>query len=187
MTYFEELSNSCIKRAENMAASISSKVLQIRKESIKQSFSDYGMIGHRKEYVTTIDEVMYFDDAKAENVNATWFTFESTMKPVVWIACGSNETIDYADLLPLAKQTVKALICLDDKKNNLKNAFESSVYEIYDAKDMDEAVRMASIIAQEDDIVVFSPACKPANGETFEEKGNQFKNSVKQIKDEWHQ
>lgn len=188
MTYFEELSNSRIKHAENMASAISSKVLQIRKENIKQSLSDYGILGHRKEYVTTIDEVMYFDDAKAENVNATWFTFESTTKPIVWIACGSNDNIDYTDLLLMAKQNVKALICLGDKKGNLKNAFENSIHEIYDAKDMDEAVRMASIVAQDDDIVVFSPASKSAKqNETFEERGNQFRNSVKQIENEWHQ
>ena len=187
MTYFEELSNLRSKRANNMAASISSKVLQIRKESIKQSLSDYDTLGHRREYVTTIDGVMYFDDAKAENVNATWFTFESTVKPIVWIAYGSNSPIDYTDLLPMAKQNVKALICLGDQKSNLKNAFGSSVHKIYDAKDMDEAIRLASFIAQEDDIVVFSPACKPTNGENFEERGNQFKNSVKQIEDEWHQ
>lgn len=188
MTYFEELSNSQIKHTENMASSISAKVLQIRKENIKQSLSDYGTLGHRKEYVATIDDVMYFDDAKAENVNATWFTFESTVKPIVWIACGSNQIVDYTDLLPMAKQNVKALICLDDRKNNLRNAFESSVHEIYNAKDMDEAVRIASIVAQEDDIVVFSPASKPSRkGETFEERGNQFRNSVKQIHDEWHQ
>ena len=188
MTYFEELSNSQIKRAGNMAASISAKVLQIRKENIKQSLSDYGTLGHRKEYVTTIDGVMYFDDAKAENVNATWFTFESTVKPIVWIACGSNEHIDYTDLLSMAKQNVKVLICLDDQKNNLKNAFESAVRTIYDAKNMDEAVRIASIVAQEDDIVVFSPACKPSRQyETYNDRGNQFKKSIKQAEDEWHQ
>ena len=188
MNYFEELSNSHIKHAENMAARISSKVLQIRKENIKKSLSDYGMLGHRKEYVTTIDEVMYFDDAKSENVNATWFTFESATKPIVWIACGNGEAIDYTDLMPLAKQNVKALICLDDKKNNLRNAFENSIHEIYDANSMDEAVRIASIVAQEDDIVVFSPASQSAKqGETFDERGNRFKNSVKQLKDEWNQ
>lgn len=188
MTYFEELSNSQIKHTGNMAASISAKVLQIRKENIKQSLCDYGTVGHRKEYVATIDEVMYFDDAKAENVNATWFTFESTVKPIVWIAYGSNTAIDYSDLQPIAKQNVKALICLNDQKNKLKNAFESSVHEIFDAKDMEEAVRIASIVAQENDIVVFSPACKPSKeGEAFEERGNQFRNSVKQLKNEWHQ
>lgn len=188
MTYFEELSNSRTKRAENMAAAISSKVLQIRKESIKQSLSDYGTLGHRKEYVTTIDEVMYFDDAKAENVNATWFTFESTLKPIVWIACGSDKAVDYNDLLPMAKQNVKTLICLGDSNSQLRNAFESSVHEIYDAKDMDEAVRIASIVAEEGDIVVFSPASKSSKqNETFEDRGNQFRNSVKHIEDERYQ
>ena len=69
-----------------------------------------------------------------------------------------------------------------------KKAFESAVRTIYDAKNMDEAVRIASIVAQEDDIVVFSPACKPSRQyETYNDRGNQFKKSIKQAEDEWHQ
>lgn len=188
MTYFEELTNSRVRHAENMAASISAKVLQIRKENIKQSLSDFGSFGHRQEYVTTIDEVMYFNDAKAETVNATWFTFESTTKSIIWIACGNDKTIDYNDLLPMAKQNVRTLVCIDDQKGNLKNAFKNTIHEIYDAQDMEEAVRIASIVAQEDEIVVFSPTCKPTKqGETYEERGNQFKNSVMKLEDERYQ
>ena len=71
MTYFEELTNTRLKRPSSMVAGISSKVLQIRKESIKQSLSDLNTIGHRQEYIATVNGVMYYDDSRAENVNAT--------------------------------------------------------------------------------------------------------------------
>lgn len=182
MTYFEELVNTRIMHSENMAATISSKALDIRKESIKRSLSNYETVGHRQEYVTTIDGVMYFDDAKAETVNATWFTMENAVKPIIWIASGRDKNNDFTELLPLVKQNVKALICLDDKTEYLKKAFAQSITDIYSARNIEEAVKMASILAQEGEIVLFSPTCKSSKrSETFNERGNQFRNSVMQI------
>lgn len=188
MNYFEELVNKRIMHSENMAASIRSKVLQIKKENIKRSLSDFETVNHRQEYVATIDEVMYFDDAKAESINATWFTFENTTRSINWIACGSGKVNDYEELAGLVKQNVRTLICLNDKKQILRKAFQGVVNEIYDAKDMEEAVRIASIVAQENEIVVFSPTCKSKKAhETYNERGLKFRENVKAIENECHQ
>ena len=53
MTYIEELTNTKQKQRNSMVAGISSKILQIRKESIKQSLSDLDTIEHRQDLVTT--------------------------------------------------------------------------------------------------------------------------------------
>ena len=96
MTYIEEITNTTLRQPNSMVAGISSKVLQIRKENIKQSLRDLNNIEHRQEYVATVDGVMYYDDSKAENVNATWFTMESLVRPVVWIAGGNGQnTVAY--------------------------------------------------------------------------------------------
>ena len=188
MHYLEELVNTRVMHSENMAASISSKVLQIKKENIKRSLSNLDTVGHRQDYVTTIDEVMYFDDAKAESVNATWFTLESATKPVNWIACGGGNAEDYLELIPLVKEHVRTLICLNDKKHLLKKVFGNVVEELYEAKDMEEAVRCASIAAQENEIVLFSPSCKSKHaGETYIERGKQFIDSIKAIENERQQ
>ena len=52
-----------------MVDGISSKVLQIRKENIKLSLSDLNTVGHRQEFITAIDGVMYYDDSRAENAS----------------------------------------------------------------------------------------------------------------------
>ena len=66
MNYLEELNNTRLRQSNSMVASISSKILQIRKESIKQSLSDLNTIEHRQDYIATIDGVMYYDDSRAE-------------------------------------------------------------------------------------------------------------------------
>ena len=50
MTYIEEITNTRLRQPNSMVASISSKVLQIRKENIKESLSDLNTIGHRQDY-----------------------------------------------------------------------------------------------------------------------------------------
>ena len=87
-----------------MVANISSQILQIRKENIKQSLSDIGTICHRQDYIATVDGVMYYDDSRAENVNATWFTFENIVRPVIWIAGGDECEADMKDLRRMAKK-----------------------------------------------------------------------------------
>lgn len=182
MTYFEELTNTRQKQPNTMVAGISSKILQIRKESIKQSLSDMNTIGHRQEYVATVDGVMYYNDSRAENVNATWFTFENIIKPVIWIAGGDISQTDFKELKRVAKNKVKALVCLGNDSASLKKLFQRDIKDIYQASNLKEAITTASLLAQKNDIVLFSPACKSDNSsETYLERGNTFIQTVKQL------
>jgi UDP-N-acetylmuramoylalanine--D-glutamate ligase len=187
MTYFEELINTKPKQPSTMVASISSKVLQIRKESIKLSLSDLNTVDHRQEYITTVDGVMYYDDSRAENVNATWFTFQNIVKPVVWIAGGDDNMADFKDLKKVVKQKVRAMICVGEGNVKLKKTFHKDITEFFEVESMNEAVNLASLLAQDDDIVLFSPACKSAIGETYTERGNQFTETVRRMEHERHQ
>ena len=186
MTYFEELINTKPKQP-SMVAGISSKVLQIRKESIKLSLSDLNTVDHRQEYITTIDGVMYYDDSRAENVNATWFTFQNIVKPVVWIAGGDDSMADFKDLKKVVKQKVRAMVCVGDGNTKLKKAFHKDITDLFEVESMDEAVNLASLLAQNNDIVLFSPACESATGETYTERGNQFTETVRRLENERHQ
>ena len=68
---FEKTENLSKRRPENMASSITAKILEIRKESIKNCMGDLNTLTHRQHFITSIDGVMYYDDAQAENINAT--------------------------------------------------------------------------------------------------------------------
>lgn len=187
MIYYDSLTNTRRKNV-SMAANITAMVLDIRKENIKRSLSDWESIGHRQEYVATIDDVMYYDDSKAENVNATWFTMESLVRPVVWIAGGNDSHTDYSDLTASVRNNVKALVCIGKDNTRLKEAFGHTINEIYEAKCLEEAVNIASLLAEKDDIVLFSPACRSLNSkENFEKRGNRFVESVKALENERHQ
>lgn len=187
MIYFEELTNTRHKQPTTMAAGISSKILQIRKEHIKQSLSDLNTISHRQEYIATIDGVMYYDDSRAENVNATWFTFQNIVKSVVWIAGGDDSQVDFKDLKQVARKKVRAMVCVGSDNTRLKKAFQKDITDMYEVQNVEEAVRLAALVAQNDDIVLFSPACKSAMGETFTDRGSQFTETVRRLENEHRQ
>lgn len=187
MTYLETLSNTRRKN-ESMAANINAMILNIRKENIKRSLSDWETVGHRQEYVGTVDGIMYYDDSKAENVNATWFTMENIVRPVVWIAGGNDNNTDYSELVDSVRNNVRAMVSIGKDSTRLKKAFGKAVGEIYEAKSLEEAVNIASLLAKKDDIVLFSPASRSENcRENFEKRGNRFVESVKALENERHQ
>jgi UDP-N-acetylmuramoylalanine--D-glutamate ligase len=52
-------------------------VLNIRKDVIRESLSDFQGVEHRLEPVLKVRGVQYINDSKATNVNSTWYALES--------------------------------------------------------------------------------------------------------------
>jgi len=166
----------------SMAAGISAKLLQIRKETIKQGLSDFQNVAHRLEYVANVHGVSYYNDSKATNVNSTWYALENMNRPVVWIAGGVDKGNDYADLLPLVKSKVKAIICLGLDNSKLIETFGGLVDQMYEVHSMSHAVMVASEISNNDDVVLLSPACASFDlFENYEDRGIRFKEAVKNL------
>ena len=165
------------QRPSNMASGITSKIVEIRNENIKRCMGD--TIAHRQQYIDTVDGVIYYDDAKAENVNATWFTFENIVNPVIWIVGGSCHN-NYSELIDTARKKVKTIISIGNEQDGIELTFRSVVKEIYHANSIEEAVSMASILAEENDLVLFSPACKDSEM-NYEERGKRFVEEVSKL------
>ena len=176
---FEAKEKAVRKRPESMASGISSKILEIRKESIKNSLGNLQSMPHRQHYLGTIDGVMYYDDSQAENVNATWFTFENIVNPVVWIVGGSCHN-NYSELIDTARKKVRTIISIGNEHESIAMTFRGVVKEIYNANSIEEAVSMASILASENDLVLFSPACKDSEMD-YNERGDRFVEEVKKL------
>ena len=96
----------------SMAAAIAAKVMDIDNEAIRNGLSTFQAVEHRLEKVLSIGDVLYINDSKATNVDAAWYALECQTRPVVWIVGGTDKGNDYSSLLPLAKEKVKAIICM---------------------------------------------------------------------------
>jgi UDP-N-acetylmuramoylalanine--D-glutamate ligase len=166
----------------SMAAGIAGRLLDIRKDTIKQCLSDFQNIEHRLEFVASIHGVEYINDSKATNVNSTWYALESMHRNVVWIAGGQDKGNDYSSLLPLVKSKVRAIICLGKDNRKLREVFADHVEILVETKSAEEAVRTAYSIAVRGETVLLSPACASFDlFENFEDRGNQFKKAIKNL------
>lgn len=90
-----------------MAATSVAQLMRIRKQTIRESLSNFQGVEHRLEKVLKIQNVQYINDSKATNVNATYFALESMTTPTVWIVGGVDKGNDYTELMALVNEKVK--------------------------------------------------------------------------------
>lgn len=164
----------------SMAAGIAGRILDIRKEIIRESLSDFENIEHRLEYVAKINDIEFINDSKSTNVNSAWYALESYNKPIVWIAGGVDKGNDYSMLKDLVKAKVKAIVCMGKDNKKLMKAFKGLVPVIEETSSAEEAVAVAYRVSKKGDIVLLSPACASFDlFENYEDRGNKFKAAVK--------
>lgn len=166
----------------SMAATISAKVLDIKKEDIKAALSDFQGVEHRLEKVARIRGVQYINDSKATNVNSCWYALESMRTPVVLILGGKDKGNDYTEIERLVKNKVKAIICLGVDNRKLHTFFDGKIPTITDASSMKEAVNKAYELSQPGDTVLLSPCCASFDlFKSYEDRGDQFKECVRNL------
>ena len=162
-----------------MAAASVAQLMKIRKQTIRESLSNFQGVEHRLEKVLKIQNVQYINDSKATNVNATFFALDSMNVPTVWIVGGVDKGNDYNELMSLVREKVKAIICLGIDNQKIINAFGNVVDIMVEVNNMNDAVKTAQRLTEKGDAVLLSPACASFDlFENYEDRGKQFKQAV---------
>jgi len=165
---------------DTMAENLKENVENLRKDSLREKFSDFENVEHRLEFVANVHGIEYINDSKATNVNSTWYALERMKRETIWIVGGVDKTIDYSSLQVLAKEKVRAIVYIGTNKSKIFENFLDKVDMIVDAGSMEEAVQMAYYIADKGETVLLSPASASFNMfENLEERGNSFKQAVR--------
>jgi len=165
-----------------MAAGIACNVLRIKKETIRESLSDFQGVEHRLEYYLKIQGIQFINDSKATNINSTWYALESMNTKTVWIVGGVDKGNDYSMLTELVKKKVKAIVCLGVDNSKIHEAFDGIIEHIIDTQSMKDAVNAAFYLSGKADSVLLSPACASFDlFENYEDRGRQFKQSVRDL------
>jgi UDP-N-acetylmuramoylalanine--D-glutamate ligase len=165
-----------------MAATSVAQLMRIRKQTIRESLSNFQGVEHRLERVLKIQNVQYVNDSKATNVNATFFALDSMKTPTVWIVGGVDKGNDYAELMAMVREKVKAIICLGEDNKKIIDAFGNVVDVMVEVSSMNDAVRTAQLLTEKGDTVLLSPACASFDlFENYEDRGRQFKQAVRNL------
>ena len=163
-----------------MAAASVASLLNISKDSIRNSLLSFTAVEHRLERVLKIQNRTYINDSKATNINATFYALESMEGQTVWIVGGVDKGNDYSSLLPLVREKVKAIICLGVDNDKIIESFSPVVDLLVETQSMREAVKMAHQLADKREYVLLSPACASFDlFKNYEDRGNQFKEAVR--------
>jgi UDP-N-acetylmuramoylalanine--D-glutamate ligase len=166
----------------SMAAAIAGKVLNIRKDVIRESLTDFQGVEHRLEPVISVQGINFINDSKATNVNSTWYALECMETKVVWIAGGIDKGNDYSELFEIVKKKVKAVVCLGKDNKKIVDTFKDKVPTIVETTSMEEAVRASYYLAANGDTVLLSPACASFDlFSNYEDRGRQFKVAVRNL------
>jgi UDP-N-acetylmuramoylalanine--D-glutamate ligase len=166
----------------SMAAAIAGKVLNIRKDVIRESLADFQGVEHRLEPVIKVSGINFINDSKATNVNSTWYALECMETDVIWIVGGVDKGNDYSELFPIVKQKVRAVVCLGKDNKKIIESFKDKVPTIVETTSMEEAVRSSYYLAKKGETVLLSPACASFDlFNNYEDRGRQFKAAVRNL------
>ena len=166
----------------NLVQTIGTRIRELRKDHIKESFADFMTEDHRLELVSKVHGIDFVNDSMSCTVNATWYALESINKPVIWLAGGLDRNSDYSVLHPLVKEKVKAIICLGRDNRKISAAFDDIDIPVVRAEDMQEAVELSYHLGRTGDTVLLSPCCPSFDKfENFEERGIKFRKVVREL------
>ena len=165
-----------------MAATSVAHLLRIRKQTIRESLSNFQGVEHRLEKVLKIQNVQYINDSKATNVNSVFYALDSMTTPTIWIVGGVDKGNDYYELMALVNEKVKSIICIGIDNSKIIEAFGNVVEVMVEVESMTDAVKTAQRLAEKGDTVLLSPACASFDlFKNYEDRGNQFKEAVRNL------
>lgn len=145
----------------------------------------FGGLKHRCQWVADKEGISYFNDSKGTNVGATVAALDGLGPTlgdgqIVLIAGGDGKGAEFDDLAdPLARYG-RGVVLIGTDAPRIREAV--GAIECRDASDMDEAVKLASGLAEEGDIVLLSPACASFDMfKNFNVRGDMFIAAVEKL------
>jgi UDP-N-acetylmuramoylalanine--D-glutamate ligase len=157
---------------------IDQQLVQVRKENIKR-LND---IEHRLEYVDMVNGIEYVNDAKAADINSSWYSIDCMEKPIVWIISSCPYEDDYSLFEEIDTDKVKAMVVLGKNPDAIEAIFSGKVQRIQRADDLLDAVAKANTQATEGDLVLYSPAFSDLDEyKHYKENGQAFRKAVREV------
>ncbi len=148
--------------------------LSLSLEGQVSAVKNFSGLAHRMQTVASVNGVVWVNDSKATNIGATATALSSVDCEVIWIAGGQAKGADFTDLRDAISKNIKLLILFGEDAKKIESAL-SGALEIKSVSDLRSAVNVAGENAQENNIVLFSPACASFDMyKNFEQRGDDF-------------
>jgi len=153
-----------------IAAATCASCLDISMSHIAHVMKTFKSIPHRLESVRIVNDVEYFNDSKATNVDSVKVALASFSREVVLILGGKDKGGDFSQLIPYT-HNVKAIIVYGQARHLIETALRDAVRP-HVVEGLKDAVLLSYELASPGDIVLLSPGCASFDQfSNFEERG----------------
>ena len=163
-----------------LAAAAAALVVGVEIDEVRAGLKSFTALEHRIEACGAVGGVECYNDSKATNVDATLKALAAfaPRKPIVLLG-GDDKGTDLAELVEVASEHCKAVVCYGEAGPRFLEAFALSSLPHHEAPHMAEAFDKALALAEPGDIIALSPACASFDEFTcFEQRGEIFKELV---------
>jgi len=164
-----------------LAALCAALALDANPAALRKGVREFKAVEHRLEFVIRVQDVDYYNDSKATNVDATVKSLEAFEGKVLVILGGLDKGSDYTTLIPLLKKKARVALLIGSAAEKIASHLGDAV-PLVRAETLEVAVRAASTHARPGDTVLLAPACASFDQfRNFEHRGEVFKELVRKL------
>ncbi len=167
---------------ENVLAAVcAARLAEVPAESVRASVAGFRAVEHRLELVRKFNDVEYYNDSKATNVDAAMKAVASFPGGIHLILGGKDKDSDYSVMADLLKKRVKVVYTVGSAAEKIERQLRG-VVKMVSAQTIEAAVAKAAKAALPGDVVLLSPACSSFDQfENYEHRGRVFRQSVSEL------
>lgn len=169
---------------ENVMAAVGMAVaLGIPTETISSVVKSFKAVEHRIEYVAEKNGVVYYNDSKGTNPEASVKAIEAMSRPTILIGGGYDKKSEFDLYIKAFGDKVKLLVLIGQTRDKIaETARKYGFNNIIMAESMEEVVRICAEKAVPGDAVLLSPACASwGMFDNYEQRGRMFKDYVNRL------
>ncbi|MBO4281316.1 MAG: UDP-N-acetylmuramoyl-L-alanine--D-glutamate ligase [Lachnospiraceae bacterium] len=171
---------------ENAMAAIAAGIsMNVPMHLIQEALRNFVAVEHRIEYTATKRGVMYYNDSKGTNPDASIQAVKAMDRPTILIGGGYDKGSSYEEWIKSFDGKIKLLLLMGQTAAKIElTARNMGFNDIIRVNSMEEAVRTAADHAIPGEAVLLSPCCASwGMFKNYEERGEIFKKLVRSLPD----
>ncbi len=142
--------------------------------SLEKGIQTFTALPHRLKWIATYQGVRFINDSKSTTPEAAICAIQSFDAPTIYIAGGRPKGFAFSDLARAAERSVKHAIFFGEAASQMGQAFNQIPHHLF--RTLGEALEKAIEIAQDGDVVLFSPANSSFDQyKSYEHRGDHFR------------
>ncbi len=163
-----------------MAATAIAAVMGVPIENIRRTARAFQGVEHRVEFVRNKEDVLYYNDSKGTNPDASIQAIRAMTRPTLLIGGGYDKQSEFDSYIDAFQGKIRYLVLLGATRDKIaRTARDKGFTDIIMVDTLKEAVEVCAARAMPGDAVLLSPACASWDMfQSYEERGRLFKEYV---------